>query len=104
MLLLALVFAIIPVSSASASAYSKSITGQGRLAIHIDARTDAPPEYGPVLWYQYHVKNSAGVTVFSSSIGGPSSGSLNNLPYDTYTLYVTPNAWTYVASINLAFY
>ncbi|WP_232242454.1 hypothetical protein [Paenibacillus sp. GSMTC-2017] len=103
MLLLALIFAIIPLTSVSASAYSKSITGQGRLAIHIDAQSDGPPEHGPVLWYQYHVKNSAGVTVFSSSIGGPSTGSLNNLPYDTYTLYVTPNAWTYVSAIYLQF-
>jgi len=97
-LVLTLVLAMIPMSVAFANGYTTTVTGQGNLKLSIHAQSnDAPPEMGPVTGYTWKVKNSAGQVVASGSY--PYSyvtGSLNNLPYDTYTLIVTPNAWTVI--------
>ncbi|WP_229106440.1 hypothetical protein [Paenibacillus sp. 1001270B_150601_E10] len=115
MLTVAALMAILPVSVASAQkvpahSYStsaqitKSIAGQGRLSVYVDAYSMAPPEYGPVLWYQYEVRNSAGQIIYSNGISQSPSGSLNNLPYDTYTVNVWTNQWTGIAGVYLNFY
>ncbi|HEY2493286.1 MAG TPA: hypothetical protein VGI33_10285 [Paenibacillus sp.] len=101
LLMVLLIFTVVPLASASASApgVNIQITGQGTLYFAGNLIGGNPPVYGPEGIFK--VTNSSGQVVFTQYRAGGGSPAyfsfkVFNLPYDTYTINgqaESPHTW-----------